>query len=111
MSEQSWQVFKVEELMRRVDAAEPRFAEFLRIPALSCAIYRLPVGARDMQAPHLEDEVYFVVGGRATLRIADQEHAVTPGTILYVRATTEHSFFSIEEDLTVIAIFGPSRPL
>src|SRR5689334_23323049 len=108
---QSWSVFKIEELTRGFTANEPRFVEFLRIPALSCAVYRLPAGARDMQAPHLEDEVYFVVSGRAVLKIGDQEQAVGPGNILYVQATTEHSFFRIEEDLTLIAVFGPYRPL
>lgn len=111
MSEHAWQVFSLDELGQRVAGTEPRFLEFLRAPTLSCAVYRLPAGARDMQAPHLEDEIYFVVSGRARLRINGEDRAVTPGMILYVRATSEHSFFDIEEDLTLIAIFGASRPL
>jgi len=31
--------------------------------------------------------------------------------VLFVGATTEHSFFDIEEDLTLLAIFGPSDAL
>lgn len=111
MSEHAWQIFKVDELAERVAGVEPRFFEFLRVTTLSCAVYRLPVGARDMQAPHLEDEVYFVIGGRGRLHIAGQERVVTAGNILYVKATSEHSFFDIEEDLTLIAIFGQSKPL
>jgi mannose-6-phosphate isomerase-like protein (cupin superfamily) len=110
MAEQTWSVFKIEELVRGVDGKEPRFIEFLRAATLSCAVYRLPAGARDMQAPHLEDEVYFVVAGRATLKIGEQEHRVGPGHMLYVKATTEHSFFRIEEDLTLIAVFGRYGP-
>ena len=106
MAEHNWSVFKIEELVRGVGGSEPRFFEFLRTSTLSCAVYRLPAGARDMQAPHLEDEVYFVVSGRATLKIGEQERDVGPGHILYVQATTEHSFFRIEEDLTLIAMFG-----
>jgi hypothetical protein len=30
--------------------------------------------------------------------------------MLYVKATTEHSFFRIEEDLTLIAVFGRYGP-
>jgi len=111
MAQQTWSVFKIDELVRGLDPGEARFSEFLRSPTLSCAVYRLPAGARDMQAPHLEDEVYFVVSGRATLKIDGQEHAVGPGHILYVQATTQHSFFRIEEDLTLIAVFGPVKPL
>ncbi len=106
MSDPDWQVFQMDELIRRVAGSEPRFHEFLRVPSLSCAVYRLPAGARDMQAPHLEDEVYLVISGRARLRIGEQEHDVRNGSILYVRATSEHSFFDIEEDLTLIAFFG-----
>jgi mannose-6-phosphate isomerase-like protein (cupin superfamily) len=107
MNDRAWQVFDIAELERRINGAKaPAIAEFLRTASLSCAVYRLPVGARDMQAPHLEDELYFVVRGRAKIRIAGQEHEVRPGRLLYVRATSEHSFFDIEEDLTLIAIFG-----
>jgi mannose-6-phosphate isomerase-like protein (cupin superfamily) len=106
MTDNEWSVFTLDELTRRVEGTEARFVEFLRTPTLSCGVYRLPAGARDMQAPHLEDEVYFVLGGRARLRVGGQEHEVTAGKILYVRATSEHSFFDIEEDLTLIAIFG-----
>lgn len=59
-----------------------------------------------MQAPHLEDEVYMVIDGRAKLRVGGQEREVSPGNILFVRATLEHSFFNVEEDLTLIAVFG-----
>ena len=111
MSEHAWQVFRLEELGEKVAGAEPRFFEFLRVPSISGAIYRLPAGARDMQAPHLEDEVYVVAEGRARLRVGDQEHEVRPGTILFVRATEQHSFFDVEEDLTLLAFFGSSGPL
>ena len=106
----AWRVFKIEELVRGVGTGEPRFQEFLHTPTLSCAVYTIPAGARDMQAPHLEDEIYFVLAGRATLKIGEQEHKVSTGHILYVQATTEHTFFQIEEDLVLIAIFGPYRP-
>ena len=107
MDDRAWQVFDIDELQRRVAGGKtPAIIEFLRTPSLSCAVYRLPAGARDMQAPHLEDELYFVVTGRAKIRIAGHEHDVSPGRLLYVRATSEHSFFDIQEDLTLIAIFG-----
>lgn len=106
MTDNAWQIFKTDDLIDKVEGTEPRFYEFLRVPAISCAIYRLPAGAKDMQAPHLEDEVYVVIAGRARLRIGDKEHQISKGTILYVRATSQHSFFDIEEDLTVLVFFG-----
>lgn len=102
----AWQTFTFEELARRVAGSEPRLQEFIRTPGISCAVYRLPAGAKDMQAPHPEDEVYFVLSGRARLRVGDEERPVAVGSVLFVRATTEHSFFDIEEDLTLIVVFG-----
>jgi mannose-6-phosphate isomerase-like protein (cupin superfamily) len=106
LSEHDWEVFTVEELSAKVEGKEASVFEFLRTPTLSCMVYRLPAGSRDMQAPHLEDEVYFVLSGRARLRVAGLEREVAPGNILFIRATLEHSFFKIEEDLTVVAVFG-----
>ena len=110
MADNTWQVFNLEELTRKVAGSEPRFHEFLRVPTLSCAIYRLPSGSSDMQAPHLEDEVYIVLEGRARLEIDGKPQEISKGSVLYVRATAKHSFFDIEEDLTVLALFGASNP-
>lgn len=106
MSDSAWQIFDMGDLAEKVAGSEPRFHEFLRVPALSAAVYRLPVGSRDMQAPHLEDEIYVVIDGRARLRIGPKEHEVGKGSILFVRATADHSFFDIEEDLTLLVFFG-----
>ena len=105
----AWQVFALEELARKVGGSEPRLVELVRSAGLSCAVYRLPAGSNDMQAPHLEDEVYFVLAGRARLRVAGEERAVTSGSVLFVRSTLEHSFFDIEEDLTLVVVFGSRR--
>jgi mannose-6-phosphate isomerase-like protein (cupin superfamily) len=106
MSDNAWKVFNLDELISRVQGQDPCFLEYIRMPGLCSAVYFLPAGSKDMQAPHLEDEMYFVISGRATLRVGDSEHDVGPGSILYVRATEEHSFFDISEDLTLLAFFG-----
>ena len=108
MSSNAWKTFDLKKLKEKVQGNEPRFFEFLRSRQMSCAMYRLPAGAKDMQAPHLEDEIYVVIEGRARLRIDDVEQDVVPGTVLFVAATTEHSFFDISEDLTLLAMFGPA---
>lgn len=104
-----WKVFNLNELKSKVAGNEPRIFEFLRSSQMSCAIYRLPAGAKDMQAPHLEDELYLVLEGHARLRIDGQEQDVGPGMVLFVSATTQHSFFDITDDLTLMAMFGPSE--
>jgi mannose-6-phosphate isomerase-like protein (cupin superfamily) len=111
MTDSAWQVFDVADLKKKVAGSEPRFLEFLRVAKLSCAIYRLPAGARDMQAPHLEDEIYIVVEGCAKLRIGGQVQDVRPGIVLFIQANVEHSFVDIEEDLALLAVFSaPEKP-
>jgi len=110
MTQSTWQVFQLEELLQHIGSGGLRLHEFLRTPSLSCAIYHIPKGSKDMANAHEEDELYFALQGRGQLRINDERHAVEQGTLLYVQAACDHSFFDIEEDLTVIAFFGAPRP-
>jgi mannose-6-phosphate isomerase-like protein (cupin superfamily) len=107
----AWKLFQLNELKKKAAGTEPQFQEFLRGAQISCAIYRLPAGAKDMQAPHFEDEVYVVLEGRAQIKIDGEIRDVAPDMVLFVGATTEHSFFDIKEDLTLLAFFGPANTL
>ncbi len=106
MDEQAWQIFNVRQLRNKLTGAPVEYKEFLRAPSLSCGIYHLQKGAKDMQTPHDEDEVYYVLSGRATLKIGDEIQDVKEGSVLYVRATEAHSFFEIEEDMTLLVFFA-----
>lgn len=108
MSDEAWQVFDIHKIEAKLSGEGPEYREFLRAPSLSCGIYHLPRGSRDMQSPHDEDEVYFVLSGRARMKVAGEEQQVQPGTVLYVRATEKHSFFEIEEDMTLLVFFAAS---
>jgi quercetin dioxygenase-like cupin family protein len=70
------------------------------VPSLSCGVYTLPAGSKDLQNPHDEDEVYFVIDGLARVRVGTEEREVKRGSILYVGGSAEHSFIEIEEDMT-----------
>ena len=105
MADNGWDVFDVAELIARASEEPVSYQEFLRVPAMSCGLYRLAKGSTDMQTPHDEDELYYVVEGRARLRIGDEERQVSPGSVMYVRATEEHSFFEIQEDMVLLVIF------
>lgn len=106
MSDDAWQVFDIEALKQRLTGKSVEYREFLRRPTLSCGIYRLAAGSRDMQSPHDEDEVYFVLEGRAHMKIGGEPRVVSAGTVIYVQATEQHSFFEIEEDMTLLVFFA-----
>ena len=102
-----WKAFNIDDLKAGVSGPEPQFLVFLRSAQMSCAVYRNPAGSRDMLAPRLEDELNVVLEGKARVQVGDHEREVGPGAVLFVRATTEHSFFDVTDDLTLLAIFGP----
>ncbi len=106
MAELDWKTFHLPDEIEKQAKSGERYREFLRVPALSCGIYTLAAGAKDLQAPHDEDEVYLVISGSGRLRIDGEEREVTRGSLLYVRATSEHSFFEIEEDITLLVFFA-----
>jgi mannose-6-phosphate isomerase-like protein (cupin superfamily) len=110
VSDRDWKAFDIEKEIATLRASGRPYREFLRVPALSCGVYTLPAGAKDLQGPHDEDEVYFVIRGRGRLRVEGTERAIGPGSLLYVRGTSEHSFFEIEEDITLLVFFASGGP-
>ena len=106
----AWRAFELANLLEERKSSGRPYLEFLRVPSLSCGVYNLPAGARDLQSPHDEDEVYFVIEGSGRVRVGNEEHKVGPGSILFVEATSEHSFFEIDEDITLLVFFASGGP-
>jgi mannose-6-phosphate isomerase-like protein (cupin superfamily) len=91
-----------------VPEGEPnQYREHLRVPDLSVGTYCIPVGGKDGQQPHTEDEVYVVLRGHARLVAASGEVAVGPGSVIYVPANEHHEFTEVSEDLSVLVVFTP----
>ena len=101
--------FDLQTLAREHAHDNERYREFLRAADLSVGLYRLPRGASDLQKPHTEDELYYGLEGRARLQVGAVDHEVGPGTLVFVAAGDAHHFHAIEEDLTVLVIFGPAE--
>jgi|SRR6187200_1512478 len=85
------------------------YLEFLSVPDLSGGIYVLDAGARDMQSPHTEDELYVVMSGRGRVTVGDEVRDVRPGTVIFVAAGVPHRFHDIEERLVLVVAFGPAE--
>ncbi|MCI4352264.1 MAG: cupin domain-containing protein [Thermoplasmata archaeon] len=85
------------------------YLEFLRIPAMSVGFYALPVGGVDPQTPHREDEIYYVIRGRATITIAGRDQAVEPGATIFVAQGVDHRFHGVTEPLELLVVFAPEE--
>jgi mannose-6-phosphate isomerase-like protein (cupin superfamily) len=103
------QAFDAGRLIAEAQQHGERYHEFVRVPAMSLGIYRLPKGSVDTQTPHREDEVYCVLEGRASFRAGSEDRRVGPGAILYVGAGEDHRFHDIEEDLALLVLFSPAE--
>jgi len=101
--------FELTKLISQRKESNKLYLEFLKVPDLSMGLYILPAGGTDPQSPHTEDEVYYVVSGRAQIKVADEDRTVQAGSIVYVAKNVDHRFHSIEEELTVIVFFAPSE--
>jgi mannose-6-phosphate isomerase-like protein (cupin superfamily) len=103
------QSFELAQLISQREASNKLYLEFLKVPDLSMGLYVLPAGGADPQLPHTEDEVYYVVSGKAKILVADENRDVQAGSIVYVAKNVEHRFHSIEEELTVLVFFAPAE--
>jgi mannose-6-phosphate isomerase-like protein (cupin superfamily) len=103
------QAFELADLETLRDSSGKLSLEFLNVPDLSMGLYVLPAGGTDPQSPHTEDEVYYVVSGRAKIQVAEEDRDVQAGSIVYVAKNVEHRFHLIEEELTLIVFFAPAE--
>ena len=85
------------------------YREFLRVESMSAGLYVLEEGGEDPQSPHAQDEIYYVVSGRARFTSGGDERAVEAGDVLFVPAHEEHRFHSIVERLSLLVVFAPAE--
>jgi len=97
------------EIEKQCAASGKPYREFLRIPAMSAGLYVLPAGATDKQKPHREDEIYYVIRGRARLKAGDEDREVFAGSVIFVVAEVDHRFYDISEELELLVVFAPAE--
>ena len=102
------EIFELTRLLDKVASGRPYY-EFLRIPAMSAGIYVLPAGAVDRQRPHKQDEIYYVVRGKAKMRLGSEERSVQEGSVIFIEPGLAHRFFDIEKDLVLLVVFAPAE--
>lgn len=101
--------FDVVDVNQQRSQAAKLYQEFLRVPSMSAGLYVLPAGAPDPQKPHNEDELYYVVRGRARMKVGSQEEEIHAGSMIFVEAGVEHRFFDIDDELQVLVFFAPAE--
>lgn len=100
---------QISELLEARRSSGKLYHEFLRVPAMSAGIYVLAAGATDPQKPHQQDEMYYVVSGRARMQTGIEDQAVETGSVIFVPAQVKHRFYDITEELVVLVFFAPAE--
>jgi mannose-6-phosphate isomerase-like protein (cupin superfamily) len=101
--------FELGQIVTECSQSGSQYLEFIRKPSLSVGLYMLSAGAVDQQEPHTEDEVYYVVNGRASIQVDNESRPVESGSVVFVQANIEHRFHTITEDLTILVFFAPAE--
>ncbi len=71
--------FRLDELEAERAANDGAYLQFVRERNMSVGLYALDAGALDPQQPHQQDEVYFVVSGRASITVGMETTQVGRG--------------------------------
>jgi mannose-6-phosphate isomerase-like protein (cupin superfamily) len=101
--------FEIGEITQEHVGSGKAYLQFISEGTLSLGLYALPAGSLDMQSPHAEDEIYYVIAGRGSIDVAGERRPVQPGSIVFVAKEVEHRFVDIVEDLSILVFFAPEH--
>lgn len=103
------QAFDVDELIAADEGSQHVYKDLLNAGTLSVGLSIWPSGSVDTQEPHTEDEVYYVISGKARITVGGEDRPVSAGSIVFVPIGVEHHFHDIEEDMKVLVFWAPPR--
>jgi mannose-6-phosphate isomerase-like protein (cupin superfamily) len=82
------------------------FVELYQHGSLTVEIYKPAL--RDLQEPHIRDEVYVVISGHGEFVNGSERINFNPGDFLFVAAGVPHRFENFSEDFaTWVMFYGP----
>jgi mannose-6-phosphate isomerase-like protein (cupin superfamily) len=92
---------------RRLEASGGGYEVVHTSPGLEIGVYVLVAPEPDRQQPHVDDELYVVLGGRGVLEVGGETVEMSEGKAAFVPADADHRFTGYE-GLSVLVVF--SRP-
>jgi len=105
----AWKAFEIKDLSDKRESTGNPYLKFLDEKTMSMGLYVLPVGTVDKQQPHKLDEAYFIIEGKAVLKVEEDDVPVKPGSTVFVKANVAHSFIKIDEDLKILVFFSTAE--
>ncbi len=92
---------------KQYKASNREYYEYLRTTSMSSGIDVINKGGIDPQQPHTSDEIYYIINGSGSIKIANQSRSVKTGDLIYVAKNIPHHFYDITAKLIVLVMMAP----
>jgi len=99
-------IYDTKEILKKLDSSGNWFYGFLSKNSMDAGILRLMPGEKEPQAPHTNDELYYVINGNGFIRIENEDISIKPGNIIFVPAGKKHHFHDNKDELQIMYVFG-----
>lgn len=99
-------VFDTNQYVKNLENCDAYFHTFINRESLAAGVLRLGPGEEDMQEPHENDEVYYVIRGDGYLNVNGKDYDISDGQSYFVAKKIPHKFHGNTKDLVVLYFFG-----
>ncbi len=99
-------VYDTKEVLKKLKASGNWFYGFMSKGSMDAGVLRLRPREKDVQGPHANDELYYVISGHGFIRIEKEDLPIKPGSIIFVPAGKRHNFHGNNDELQVLYVFA-----
>lgn len=98
-------LFDLDDLVSKIGKGE-YWTDFLKVRHMQAGVLRLRPSEEDTQAPHDDDELYFVVEGSGYIEMGKESRPVKKGSVIFMPARMAHRFYGNKDTLVVLYMFA-----
>lgn len=98
-------LFDIDDLVSKI-GKDDYWMDFLKVRHIEAGVLRLRAREEDTQAPHDDDELYFVVEGSGYIEMGKESRPVRKGSVIFVPARLAHRFYGNKDVLVVLYVFA-----
>jgi mannose-6-phosphate isomerase-like protein (cupin superfamily) len=85
---------------------ENYFLDFLQTHSFDVGILVLKPGQKDIQKPHSQDELYYIIEGNGFIEIGNTTRSFHSGSCIFIPSNTHHRFFDNISRIVVLYVFS-----
>ncbi len=85
---------------------ERYFLDFLQTNSIDAGIIVLKPSQKDVQEPHSQDEIYYIIEGNGFIEIGKNIYSFHRGMCIFVPSNTPHRFFDNIGRVVVLYVFS-----